>query len=506
MPNHVFSKPSSYICPDCGRAYKAAETMNRHRKNHSDFCHYACSICTASFKRKDLLDRHMQIHIGKRPTSTRNRSPRACDRCFKLKTRCDNASPCSNCTKRGHNCTYTHLRSRNRADRSSISSSVASSNSSEYSSPNSQAIDVDILAHETSVPPELEFDTFQNPAWTETTWADAFWTKETPCEWSGNAEFNPDLQLLDINLNRTYSYPGPSLVQEPVNAPFTLDTALEESILDHQHHPTLEISDSNGGNDDPTANRTWYQKDPAQSQDDYIFNASTGPLPNQLYESKPTEPYPTATPDSTQHQITQELAHLTTSPSTNLTPEIWPSLSQKTTEAFNLNLDPTNPSNIFPHFHTHFTTFFHPTWPQINTLLPPHLYLTTAAIGAAYCGPKAEVFHHKMLAALRLKLLLLPTSSSEDVLSMIQSLSLIQAATLHFGDWSALETVPGTAAALVELCRGVGLFDAGHTQNFGSGVVDERRRRLAVEVSKLDVHVALLFGGCPLLSEEERRA
>ncbi|EME81640.1 uncharacterized protein MYCFIDRAFT_211422 [Pseudocercospora fijiensis CIRAD86] len=115
-------KPSRHVCPDCGRSYKAAETLNRHRKNHSDTTAYTCDICHASFKRKDLLDRHSNIHSNGRQPTSRNRSQRACDRCSRLKTRCDNLVPCTRCTRGGHACTYRLKSCRARTDRSSTAS------------------------------------------------------------------------------------------------------------------------------------------------------------------------------------------------------------------------------------------------------------------------------------------------------------------------------------------------------------------------------------------------
>jgi len=51
-----------YKCVDCGRTYKAAETLNRHRKNHVGVPNHVCSVCSAGFRRNDLLQRHMRIH------------------------------------------------------------------------------------------------------------------------------------------------------------------------------------------------------------------------------------------------------------------------------------------------------------------------------------------------------------------------------------------------------------------------------------------------------------
>lgn len=85
------SKPQRYQCPDCDKSYRAKETLNRHRKNHSRHVDHVCHVCHVGFRRKDLLLRHYKIHRGDETTSghlkDRQRSRQACDRCSKLKTK-----------------------------------------------------------------------------------------------------------------------------------------------------------------------------------------------------------------------------------------------------------------------------------------------------------------------------------------------------------------------------------------------------------------------------------
>lgn len=108
-----------FVCVDCGRSYKAVETLNRHRKNHVAGIQYTCDTCNASFKRKDLLDRHSLIHDTGRPAANTSRSGKACDRCSRLKTKCEGSTPCTRCEKGGHFCTYRHTLSRAKTGRSS---------------------------------------------------------------------------------------------------------------------------------------------------------------------------------------------------------------------------------------------------------------------------------------------------------------------------------------------------------------------------------------------------
>ena len=85
------SKAQRYQCPDCDKSYRAKETLNRHRKNHSRHVDHVCHVCHVGFRRKDLLLRHYKIHRGDENTSghfkDRQRSRQACDRCSKLKTK-----------------------------------------------------------------------------------------------------------------------------------------------------------------------------------------------------------------------------------------------------------------------------------------------------------------------------------------------------------------------------------------------------------------------------------
>ncbi|CZT21269.1 uncharacterized protein RCC_07132 [Ramularia collo-cygni] len=73
---------------------------------------YPCSACGACFKRKDLLDRHHHIHDTERPTPASSRSGKACDRCSRLKTKCDGLATCARCQRGGHCCTYKTGRAR----------------------------------------------------------------------------------------------------------------------------------------------------------------------------------------------------------------------------------------------------------------------------------------------------------------------------------------------------------------------------------------------------------
>lgn len=221
MPKPASSpKPSHHICPDCGRAYKAAETLNRHRKNHSESTPYSCSICTASFKRKDLLDRHIQIHDIARQPISRNRSHRACDRCSKLKTRCDNGAPCARCERGSHECTYRQTRCRARTDRSSLSATSVSS--SVQNSPHITLQDVDCV-DDSALPNQDSGEP-----------VDGLWLEEPAWQWS------------EPNLDPNLLHASPSPAQEEPHRTTPLELALDEPL------PNTNLFD------DPLEGMSWY--------------------------------------------------------------------------------------------------------------------------------------------------------------------------------------------------------------------------------------------------------
>ena len=97
------------MCTVCQRGgFSSKNALNRHRKSHSLQAEHACSVCGLAFHRKDILVRHHRsIHEAHDARATgRQRSQRACDRCRKIKAKCDGIYPCASCLQGGHKCTY----------------------------------------------------------------------------------------------------------------------------------------------------------------------------------------------------------------------------------------------------------------------------------------------------------------------------------------------------------------------------------------------------------------
>lgn len=138
-----------------------------------------------------------------------------------------------------------------------------------------------------------------------------------------------------------------------------------------------------------------------------------------------------------------------------------------------------------------------------------------AALGAAYAGPQAEAFHVRVVEALRPRLVdaarmhIQPTTSTstepsdverEEIFALVQSLSLLLAGMIFFGDRKALDVAEGVMGVIVMLGRRIGLFLRGK----GSFGDEEERKRLAYRVVRLDEAVVRLFGTEMLLTREER--
>ena len=122
----AMAEPSAHICPECGRKYQTSESLNRHRKNHSETSGLACHICGASFKRSDILNRHLRTHASQASASEPSRARQACLRCASSKSKCDNGQPCTRCARGGHACIYPEQRSRARTEFLSSESGIAS--------------------------------------------------------------------------------------------------------------------------------------------------------------------------------------------------------------------------------------------------------------------------------------------------------------------------------------------------------------------------------------------
>ncbi|OJJ52755.1 hypothetical protein ASPSYDRAFT_51442 [Aspergillus sydowii CBS 593.65] len=92
-----------FICrfPHCRASYRRKEHRRRHEAQHSQNQVFKCTTCGQEFGRRDTLRRHMRkVHGITEPALIKH----ACTGCRVQKARCEGGPPCSNCLRRGIQC------------------------------------------------------------------------------------------------------------------------------------------------------------------------------------------------------------------------------------------------------------------------------------------------------------------------------------------------------------------------------------------------------------------
>ncbi|KAL2822080.1 hypothetical protein BJX63DRAFT_182447 [Aspergillus granulosus] len=95
--------PNLFMCrfPRCKASYQRKEHRRRHEVQHYRDQVFKCTTCDHEFGRHDTLRRHMQkVHGMTEPA----RMKFACTWCRDQKSRCEGGPPCSNCLRRGLQC------------------------------------------------------------------------------------------------------------------------------------------------------------------------------------------------------------------------------------------------------------------------------------------------------------------------------------------------------------------------------------------------------------------
>ena len=510
-------KPSRHVCLDCGRRYKAVETLNRHMKNHSTTTEYCCDVCEASFKRKDLLDRHMHIHSSDRPGSLAARSQRACVRCSRLKTRCDSSMPCSRCVRGGHECVYRDGGIHARAQRPDYSSrartpSMASENAS--------------LGPTTKAPPVFPLDGLESfnsldvgLDWNmDTSWLDSL-PQVAPLSFGDGA-----FASQNINSNMLWDFTtatSPSSVSAVPMIP--TPNFPQPDFQEPQWQPTQSPKmpqmagkvDSNV-HFDPSAFAS-------------VIGSGSIPENNALPSTLP----PLNQEKCTREQLVSEMVQFaTTRRERNSKPqersEFWSYIAPKVESVFSIGETHPEHGHILLQFiNTFFEKFsimFPFLWRHTDLdSLPHYQYLVMSAIGAAFGNKPSLKFYSQTVSAMREKLISAAFQyelDDEEGLALCQTLLLIQAATLFFGVQKQLFAFPQqVGAAMLSLARRINLFNEDgphHVERYLEELSPERketpaknnvdmqiRRRVATGIMRVEVFISMLVCARPLISSEE---
>ncbi|PVH67764.1 hypothetical protein DL98DRAFT_475361 [Cadophora sp. DSE1049] len=538
------SNPRRYTCPDCSRHYQAKETLQRHRKNHSRRVEHVCEFCDAGFYRKDLLLRHFRIHQGSETSEgqsvNRQRSRRACDRCSRLKIKCSSSSPCTNCERHNNACNFSNY-NHSRASLHHIKSTASSSSAPTITSPQNGSIivgdspeeQVDSLVGDTAepdIPGMLHLN--------EQTVGD---TMPPPATGDDGSSMIP--RLIEPTVHDNFSF----VDTWPQN--MTWPWLHEEIFL--QYDPQFDLDST--GLSPPGVNGSLDQISALPNGSPETQPISEGIPPQDNYASRPSSTAPGVTNQerpmaastsksaprrNQQQQVVAKFVDFACNfsrPTPNPM-EYRNFLDQMCVEieqAFGLQqLRPrysnTGSGNLLDYFVELFLQHFHPLWPLFWSQglafnqVSPLLYITLTSVGSVYASGGAATYAFMCHEKIRETIILAPLQSSlpEEVhVPLCQSLLLIQASTLYFGQRHAFSIAQQLAGIIVCHARKMNLFNDGlaldplsdpntrSTVNQDEIVYGwlraETRKRLAFGILRAEVFISQLLNSRSLVSYEE---
>jgi len=498
---------SAHVCPDCYRSYKAAETLNRHRKNHGQRAQYACNSCDATFRRKDLLDRHGHIHQRSSTAGRRLKSLRACSRCKQMKVKCDGASPCSTCAKGRRECELEKNSPIQRLERDFRSSGDADTDMTDHRSLRASSQDDLAKIMDTSdFGPGVEADI---------TVLEDFWSQTTAWPW-----LYEDLYMQSDPSWPSWTSEGETMIP-------TSKSQVENGLIpnDTRSSNVQLQAPANGSQSTSSQGGITFESgmDAAGSNivnTPYLPSGCRGRVTGSVVEDLSTQ----------QHVIDDLIATaLTYVESGTNNSRTWQDASSTVVNVFKLHcvaIASSSSRHILEHFVKLYFEHFHPLWPLLWTqdivldLIPRHLYITLSAIGGVYAGKAAAAYHLRVFEALREQLPLVALGHKfpeEANTSLLQSLLLTQTTTLWFGHRKAFSTAQQLGGINVALARRMNIFTSMHrlgeqantSVTFDSWrdsqlwIKDQTWKRLAFGMLRTDMFVSLLLGTPPLMSPEE---
>lgn len=520
---------SSYTCPECGKSYRAKETLTRHRKNHESFSPYYCHLCSNSFKRKDLLTRHIATHESKDDGQLRARRANnsACQRCSLRKLRCDGLNPCSKCSGALEPCRYLAFHfSRDQPEHAQeIEAGVVNFASVDDGPSQTQPLF-------TASTHSQQLQSVDNP-WNSSEYADQYYDP-TALDSSGWPWLHEAMYMQNESM-----WPGSSSTDRSTYANVSLApidvgaTSVANSLANISVVPNTVVDSASGVENftglpeqastariDPSSypvnqSSSYTSSQPEQQNDQ-------APQPGLRDFSKPPTPRIKTGRETVLDEIVTSSLQYAENPSFG----IWnrQETCAKIFKVFDLSGVGVSADSILDYFVGLYFMHFHLLWPLFHqkTLQAvhrdaPYLYLTLSAVGSAFAGDAAWQYHALLLNALRRRLTLAcfsDTMPDHQLECLCGALELIRISYMYFGHARALTAVQMVGGALIYLARKLDLFGGVVLSNqlpletsrrFASPqwIRSETRKHLAAGLLMLENDVSLLFGTRPLVSAEE---
>ena len=513
-----------HICPECGKTYKAKETLTRHRKNHDPTPQYNCHLCSSSFRRRDLLSRHLATHETKDNGNLRTRATNnsACERCFQHKLRCDGASPCDKCSAASEQCIYastawtqTGVTDGVQSDDAQFSTTLGmvapgttgswapqSQDQQQTANMNSAWLGMDDL----SLAEPMNIDSATSWPWL---YEQMYMQNESA--WPGYASSIPRLSSSPFSDRSGQSPNSRPIEPESMQQALAQDFSVQAATPYRMPRPGPPVDNS-------------YPTPPSAAGGGATnFQTPSDRLP--VHSPEPTiEDVPSVSEQ--REEVLERVVGKSLSFARNPSLGIWNKrhVSIEVCQFFEFATLNSDPSLILEHFVRLYFEHFYMLWPFLHrrTLQTidrdsPYLYLTLSAIGAAFAGECAWPYHISLLNALREGLLASSFSESmphHQLDYLVASLELLKISYMYFGHSRALSSTQMISGALFYLVRRMDLFatasltgqipfESKYRIGSRQWVRSENRKHLAIAMLMLENDVSILFGTRPLVSAEE---
>jgi hypothetical protein len=486
-----------HSCDICHRTYTTKGALTRHLNNHTQRLVCTCPECGVSFRRKDLMARHVRIHEAATTSpKPRQRSHTACQRCRRLRGKCNGQQPCAVCSKAQIPCVYPRSGQRLSQQRpqDSASNGVANSRIVELEGDDTPDISVefDIFAADATMVMGKDADSSSIDPVSQSSdpvpdWSfDANWPFSTAWQWTHEDVFLGNSPMLSDDMFWFGEEHPTSALNNP--APTNLPThPTSTDTVNPEETGGLAVRGSNI-HADSTFPRGLSRRE-AEALIGRIVELAIG---ENAYTKRRNLDWLT---------FDAQLSNVVTSDD-----------QQQPRSGSSTCLD-----RLAQRYFVH----FHPLWPLIHDTdvelraLHPVLYLTLASIGALYHGTSTAFQFGSMLHThIRDALLhqnIARGQTPVESLDLGRAMLLIQVSALYFEQGKAFTAAQQLGAKLNAHAHRMQLFTSPCTSTLTDSVsgaevealAAESRRMLAYGMLRAETFMSIFLNRKPMLSYEE---